>query len=446
MDADSASRLTPHSRIAIVGGGPAGSFFALSAFQIAARIGLPLDITIFERKDLSAPGPRGCNMCAGILSSRVLQGLDALGIALPDEIVMGHIRTYAIHWGAYSIPIHPPDPARQVVSIYRAGGPRTSPFAPAFGFDQFLLDQARARGARIIPERVSAIHFDPLPRVETNARAESFDLIVLATGVNATPPVFHDLDYRLPVTETMAQDELLIENRANRDQVDSAVHIFFEQPRDLLFGALIPKGHFVNVSLLGERMNRDSIKQFLADAQVARIVGHHPPQACGCRPRIAAAPARNFYAARFVAIGDSCVTRLYKDGIGSAWLTARAAAETALEHGITRDTFAAHYAPICRAIARDNRFGRAVFALTGASKRSGLMMRTLARALEAETHALPPKRVISQVLWSLFTGDANYTEILKMMLNPKCLVTFGRALLSKNPMLNTRKDGARRNE
>jgi flavin-dependent dehydrogenase len=428
MNAD--ARLQPHARIAIVGGGPAGSFFALSAFQIAAQLDLPLAITIFERKDLSAPGPRGCNMCAGILSSRTVHGLDALNLALPPDVVMGRINVYTVHWNDHHIPIDPPDATRQVLSVYRSGGPRHSPFAPVTGFDQFLLDQARARGAQVLHERVEKISFASQPRVITSARAEVFDLVVLATGVNAIPPAIENLAYRPPITETMAQDELMLSNPARAD-ANCAVHIFFDHPRDLLFGALIPKGHFVNVSLLGARLDRASIQKFLTDPQVARVVGHHPPQACGCQPRIAASPAHNFFADRFIAIGDACVTRLYKDGIGSALMTARAAAETALTRGIHRAAFAAQYAPVCRAIARDNRLGRAVFALTGASRQSPLLMRTLARALAAEARQAPRDRLTSQVLWSLFTGDADYSEIFKMMLHPQRIARLGFAMLEE---------------
>ncbi|MBI4024597.1 MAG: hypothetical protein HY360_06420 [Verrucomicrobia bacterium] len=423
--------LTPHSRIAIVGGGPAGSFFALSAFQVSAQLGLPLDITIFERRDLRAAGPAGCNMCAGILSSRVVEGLTALGLALPPEIVMGQVRVYKLHWGANSIAILPPDPTQQVFTVYRGGGPRMSPYAPTTGFDAFLLDQARARGARIVRERVEEISLNASPRVYTSTREESFDLVVLATGVNAMPPIIHNHNYTLPATEVMAQDELLIESEANRAQMDGAVHIYFDDPSGLIFGALIPKRHFATVSLLGRRLARDNIRQFLAVPQVTRVVGDEPERMCSCRPRVAVASARGFCADRFVAVGDSCVTRLYKDGIGSALVTARAAAEAALQHGISRATFAAHYAPVCHAIVRDNRFGRAVFALIARSKRNDFFMRALARALNAESSEEPSARVVSRVLWSLFTGDTDYAAILRMMFAPRCLARFSRAMIQE---------------
>jgi len=430
MDRHPSPRLANHSRIAVVGGGPAGSFFALEALSIAAQLGWRLDLTIFERKDLSAAGPRGCNMCAGILSWRTIQGLAALGIALPPEIVRAQIRTYQLHWGDHAIAIHPPDPSRQVLSVYRAGGPRKSPHAPTAGFDDYLLNTAKARGVRVVNERVERIGFDGLPRVRTSAREEIFDLVVLAVGVNATPPILEPLEYTHPPTETMAQDELAIDP-APGFAIDSTVHVYFEQPHGLIFGALIPKGGFANVSLLGRRFGRDSIDEFLAVPQVAAIAGSQPPRLCGCRPRVAVAPARGYYADRFVAVGDACVTRLYKDGIGSALTTARAAAETALRHGIGRDAFAGHYAPVCRAVARDNRYGRVLFGLVERAKPNALFMRASGRALRAEADQAPAARVLNRTLWSLFTGDANYEEIFRMLFAPKSIARVARAMLAE---------------
>jgi flavin-dependent dehydrogenase len=248
-------------------------------------------------------------------------------------------------------------------------------------------------------------------------------------GVNATPPSLQQLDYVRPKTEAMAQDELMIRPTVSRGSTDSLVHVFFEQPRGLIFGAMIPKGEFVNVSLLGNHLGKDSLKQFLAVPEVAAIVGDGPAGLCGCRPHVAVAPARGYYADRFVAVGDACVTRLYKDGIGSAFVTAQAAAETALGHGISRADFAAHYAPVCRAIVNDNRFGRAVFRMVERSKTNALFMRVLGRALRMEAGQDPGARVLGRILWALFTGDSSYGEIFKMMFKPQSIVRFARAML-----------------
>ena len=123
------------------------------------------------------------------------------------------------------------------------------------------------------------------------------------------------------------------------------------------------------------------------------------------------------------------MTRLYKDGIGSALVTARAAAETALQYGITQEAFAAHYAPVCRAIARDNRFGRIVFALTAHSRRSGFTMRALARAVASEANTAPGAGPLGRILWSLFTGDSSYEEIFRMMFDAGSIARLLKAML-----------------
>lgn len=416
-------------RIAVIGGGPAGSFFALTALKIASQLNRALEVVIFERKDLTAAGPAGCNMCAGVLSRRVVEGLSALGIFLPPEVVLGRVHRYMLHWGSGSLSISPPDPSRRVLSVYRAGGPRNSPYPPTSGFDAFLQREAERRGAHVVHERIDEVSFDPRPRLYTSNGAETFDLAVLATGVNSTTPVLHGIDYSRPATETMAQDSLLLAADAGRTQMESTVHVFFDQPKGSFFGALVPKCNFANISLLGRSLSAGCIQEFLAAPEVRCVIGDSAPQTCGCRPRVAVTLARGFYAGRFVAIGDCCVTRLYKDGIGSALVTARAAAETALRYGITREAFAAHYAPVCRAIARDNRFGRAVFALTAHSRKNGFSMRALARAVACEADAAPAGGPLSRILWSLFTGDAGYEEIFRMMIRAGTVARLLKAML-----------------
>jgi len=97
-----------------------------------------------------------------------------------------------------------------------------------------------------------------------------------------------------------------------------------------MFGALIPKGPYLTVSLLGDGLRLDSVNEF------ADIHGlDHaflPPSGglCGCTPRIAVGAARHYYGSRWVAVGDAAITRLYKDGIGAAFNTSRVAMQTAV--------------------------------------------------------------------------------------------------------------------
>ncbi|HEX7593198.1 MAG TPA: hypothetical protein VF429_03430, partial [Anaerolineae bacterium] len=95
------------------------------------------------------------------------------------------------------------------------------------------------------------------------------------------------------------------------------------------------------------------------------------------------------------------------------------------------DAFAAHYAPVCRAVARDNRFGRVVFGLVERSKHNALFLRALGRALKSEDAMPRETRVLNQTLWALFTGDANYAEIFRMLFEPMSAARVGKAMLQE---------------
>ena len=73
------------SRIAVVGGGPAGSFFSYFLLNMAETIDLDITVDIFEPRSFKYCGPAGCNHCGGIVSESLVQILAAEGIVLPRK-------------------------------------------------------------------------------------------------------------------------------------------------------------------------------------------------------------------------------------------------------------------------------------------------------------------------------------------------------------------------
>jgi len=396
-------------RVAVIGGGPAGSFFTLHLLKEARAAGLPLNVTLFERKRFGLPGPAGCNMCAGILSSRVVSGLRELGLTIPPSVIMGRLHRYVLHWRQATVAIEQPDPTRQILSVFRGAGPRCGALPPQASFDAFLLSRAEAAGASLVSERVLEVTFPlgELAEVRTARTQTSFDLVVLACGVNTHPPTFFGINYQRPPTITMAQDEI----RLNRPADPGSVHVYCDEPPGLLFGGLVPKGEYINVSLLGHGMPGRSLDQFLAALRERGVLAGEPERLCGCRPRVAVGPASGFYGDRFVAVGDAAVTRLYKDGIGSALQTAQRAAHVALTYGIGGRDFERHYRPLVRAIERDNRYGYWLFRAWQRVKGEGILSTLGQRTLMLEQHLAPDWRVHSSLLWYMFTGDASYRSI-----------------------------------
>jgi hypothetical protein len=116
-------------------------------------------------------------------------------------------------------------------------------------------------------------------------------------------------------------------------------------------------------------------------------------------------------------VGDAVVTRLYKDGIGSALWTAKCAASVALEHGIASRDFERHYRPVVQDIVRDNRYGYWLFRVWRHVKGEGIMSALGQRTLLAEAQLSPSWRVHSSLLWYMFTGDASYRSIVRGLLS-----------------------------
>jgi flavin-dependent dehydrogenase len=415
------------SRIAVIGGGPAGSFFALHALDLARQRGLRIQVFIFEGKDFSQRGPKSCNKCAGILSSHLVHNLHSLQLRFPPQVIMGEIRSYVLHLGEGMVEINQPDPERRIVSVYRGTGPRLGDLPPGVSFDAWILSEALNRGAELIRERVTAVTGDERPAVATRSTALTCDLVVLATGVNSRLPHLPDLGYERPATEVMSQDELAVSEMSGNHRV----HIFTGRPAGVIFAGLVPKGPYVNVSLLGHKLAKDSVGKLLEMNQVRRMLRADPRRLCGCNPRIAVSMAQNYYADRFVAVGDAAVTRLYKDGIGSAFLTARQAARVAVGVGTSERAFRQGYAAFCESISRDNRIGRMLFAIWDRTQRSRVGTRAWYSALTAEEGLPVERQHCRMALWGMFTGDDSYRAIAQQLLHPgvqaKLLAGFLRA-------------------
>ncbi len=408
-------KLRPGSHVAVIGGGPAGSFFTLHLLKAARSNGFPLKVTLFERKHFELPGPAGCNMCAGILSSRVVMGLQELGLSVPPSVIMGRLRRYMLHWRQTRVAIEPPDPTRQILSVFRGAGPKLGIVPPEASFDTFLLSQAEAAGASVVPEHVLEVTFAPgePAEVRTAHRHAAFELVVLASGVNARVPTLFGMNYQKPPTVTMAQDEI----RLNHPSDPGTVHVYCDEPYGLLFGGLVPKGDYISVSLLGHGLPGRSLEPFLGALRERGVLREDPERLCGCRPRVAIGPASGFYGDRFVAVGDAAVTRLYKDGIGSALHTAKCAAHVVFERGIAGRDFGRYYRPIVQAIAHDNRYGKWLFHMWEHAKGEGLLSTLGQRALLAEGHLAPAWRVHASLLWYMFTGDAPYRSTMLGLLS-----------------------------
>lgn len=122
---DSSSlRLDDGSQVGVVGSGPAGPFFAYFLLDTAQRVGIDLQVDIYEPRDFTVSGPSGCNMCGGIISESLVQMLATEGIVLPPTIVQRGIDSYMLHTDIGSVRIDTPLHEKRIAAVHRGSGPR----------------------------------------------------------------------------------------------------------------------------------------------------------------------------------------------------------------------------------------------------------------------------------------------------------------------------------
>ena len=210
--ADQSFQLEDGSRVGVIGGGPAGSFFSIFLIDMAERIGLDVHVDIYEPRDYSRPGPVGCNMCGGIISESLVQNLATEGINLPPTVVQRGIDSYILHMDVGSVFIDTPLQEKRIGAVYRGPGPRDIKEIKWGSFDGHLQNLAIEKGANVFNERVSEIRWsDGYPQVKTRkGNPQSYDLLAMAVGVNAASRKLFwsfDFDYKPPqTTKTFIQE------------------------------------------------------------------------------------------------------------------------------------------------------------------------------------------------------------------------------------------------
>ncbi len=426
--------LNDGAKIAVVGGGPAGSFFSLFALKMAGIVGKDLDVTIFEPKDFSQSGAKGCNNCGGIISELLVQTLAVEGINLPETVVRKGVNSYQLHSTCGDASISTPALEKTIAAVYRGGGPRGVAWKGMQSFDGFLLDLAIQEGAVHSPTRIDKVEIrDGRPVVYADgSEAMAADLVVGAFGVNGkTPEVFENIGfgYRRPKTTTTAIVEINIDNTSLASDLGDSVHLFLLPAKQIKFAAVIPKERFVTLCVLGHGLNSSVIRAFLDDPVVTKVL---PPSAtaevdCKCFPKMSVSAAKKPFTDRIVMCGDAGSTRLFKDGIGAAYLTAKAAAKTAVFSGVHSSDFARDYYPVYNGLISDNRYGRCLFLITDIFRKSKAMTGAMVSVVIKEQQSETGRKALSSFLWDMFTGSERYKKIFFRAIDIGMCFNLGKA-------------------
>lgn len=423
----SAIRLKNGSSVGVIGGGPAGSFYSYFLLDLAERADLNLNIDIYEDQDFTRSGPAGCNHCGGIVAESLVQLLASEGINLPPDVVQRSFDSYVLHMDVGSIKIDTPLEEKRIAAIFRGAGPLKSKGMEKGSFDAFLQKLTIEKGANLINERVSKTRFENgCPVIETRKGVtRSYDLIVGAVGLNPKSlQLFDGLDFGFQppkATKThICEFELGVE--IVKRYFGHSLHVFLLNLPRLEFAALVPKGKYVTLVLLGEDIDKELVASLLMTTEMKRCF---PPDIdllesspCKCFPKMNIGAAVRPFGDRVVLIGDCAVSKLYKNGIGAAYITAKAAATTSVLHGISSDAFRKHYLPVCKSLNFDNMIGKLIFAFAHGIQKRKSLKRGILRMISKEQPKEGIHRHMSTFLWDVFTGSAPYRDIFLRTAKP----------------------------
>ena len=419
--------LDDNSNIAVIGGGPAGSFFTYFVLDFAQRVGLDIHVDIFEAKDFNCAGPSGCNHCGGIVSESLVQMLSTEGIVLPSNVIRKGIETYTLHLESGTTVIETPLKEQRIAAVYRGFGPKGAHEDDQESFDNYLLKLCEQKGARVLIDKVTSLDrtADGIFLKSLKHGEKQYDLVVGAAGLNPKSlGLFKSVcpTYVSPVTTKTYICEFYLDPEVVDEYFGNSMHVFLLDVPNIKFGALIPKGHYVTLVLLGNDINREVVKSFLDTEPVKSCfppgVDFSQITPCFCFPTINIKAAKSAYADRVIIIGDSSSSKLYKNGIGSAYITAKAAAKTAIFDGVSEKDFKKSYQKVCNELNLDNSIGKGIFALTTVIQKSPMLKKGLYKMVVKEQDKANYKRRMSSILWDTFTGSAPYSDILKRGLNP----------------------------
>ncbi|HEY6187946.1 MAG TPA: FAD/NAD(P)-binding protein [Pyrinomonadaceae bacterium] len=426
--------LTSGNRVAIVGAGPAGSFFAIELMRRARALGINLQADIYDGKNFARKGAPGCNMCAGAVGHNLIQEIERSTTTIPREVIHYEIEGYAVHYQDSSAHLEN-DPTKKIYGVYRGAGPvSTENPDGARSFDQFLLEQATKLGARHVPQNVHDIDVPatlgrrPALRFADETRVE-YDLVVGAFGVNSQLAQRLLYGYVPPPTWKTCVIEARVSPEFQREKLRNMIHFFVLKQPDIRYVALIPKGEHVTVTAIGEDVDVVATERLLRDTYMRDYLPTDWKLDCHCHPRVALGAARLPYSERFVIVGDASDSRYLKNGVESALVTARLAVDCVINHGVSGRDFEKHFWRRCnRVFGRDNIYGRMLFEIYDRIFPHPLLAPVYFAVLRSERRLARPGALLSNALLAAFTGDQSYKRILMRALDPRLAIRMaGRA-------------------
>ena len=454
-------RLQNGSNILVLGGGPAGALFAIHLLGQSKQASLDITVTIIDKKTVQQPGNlpcklKGCNYCAGIISPRLHNALGKSGISLPRELICVEFSHIWIHglWKNFPLKLLPD---QHMYSLFRGSLPldrqdRTE------GLDGFLLNQAQTRGAAVITGKVTDIRYTPLKKpyvtvVDASGKKTAIesDFVAIATGIHPfqgstreNNPVFKSFRRINPgFTPPRVRPALIFELKPSRGYLkkymNKEIYFIVSGSKKLRLDhiSLVPKGDYLTVALVGERIDRASfpedtrkiIGEFLSlyhsRTILPHITLHNTPVACSCTPFMVTAPSKGAVCDRIAVVGDALGSRLYRDGLFSAFVSAEALAKTVIHKGVDQKSLSGGYDWVIQWLKTDTRCAELVIGWIQTVLKSPFMSRILYQTFATEMKFKNREQwPLGQVLLDLGSGAADYAHVFKNLTRMPVLLSL----------------------
>jgi flavin-dependent dehydrogenase len=217
-----------------------------------------------------------------------------------------------------------------------------------------------------------------------------------------------------------------------RDQLMGSIHAYLPSNPRIEFGAITPKCDHLTINIAGRTVDTPLMRTFLGIPEVEQVIplidSAHDLRKGKTRyykGRFPRSLARGFYGDRYVMVGDaSGLVRAFKGkGATTAMMTGIRAADTIINHGITRQAFYQHYRRANQDIIQDLPYGRGMRLVTLVMSNIGLMG-TVLRAARGSS-------ALRSALFGAVSGHTPYREVLSQVIRPAVIWTVLKAMLKK---------------
>lgn len=388
-------------RVAVVGGGPAGTSCAITLRRQGRALGRDIDVVLFEARNFDEDS----NVCVAVLSPPFGHLLAGLGLSLPPSLVQREIDKYVLHTDGESLDLPNPVNASEPTLAVRR-----------IDLDQYLLTEAREAGVRVRQQAVMEFRFEEgAARLRANGGEwESYDAIVCAFGLSSQTlkALEAATEYRRPPLMRAVLTHLPVGREAVDARIGGNIHALLPDAQPQIeFAALTPKDVYVTVNAAGPSITDRDLESVIAEFQAHALLPAEIPPSRRFHSVFPSGPARTFYADRMVVVGNASgmLRPLKGKGLSAALQTGTRAAKVMLEDGISAEAFN-RYHKLNEDITSDYHYGMFLRRLYHLSRFLGY--------LDPVIHLAKSEPTLYRVFHAIVSGEGSYRQAVHSLLKP----------------------------